>query len=548
MMAPWWQSAVIYQIYPRSFYDANGDGIGDLRGIIHKLDYLQQLGVNAIWLNPVYPSPMRDFGYDVSDYCAIDPVFGDMADMQHLIGQLHQRGMKIVMDMVFNHTSHQHPWFKAAADNDPLYRDFYIWQPGTQGTKKFPNNWRSAFGGSAWRWHHKQQAFYLHSFLAAQPDLNWHNPAVEKAALRIIDFWLDKGVDGFRFDVINLLYKDPQRRNNPLRFGGIGRPYEWQQHRFDRNQPHTHAFLQRLRRHVDARGDILCIGEIMYDKYETCSTAASFCGTQDELHLTFNFELLHARFTAKHLHKALQRWYEALQDNWPSITFSNHDFPRQISRLGRYQQAAKARLLAMLELTLRGTVILYYGTEIGMHEEPVRKAEIQDPAGQFYWPLYKGRDGCRRPMCWDDSEYAGFSAQRSWLPISPAAAQRNVLAEQMNPHSLWHFYKNLLALRKRYACLQRGKIFLHAPQSGVLYFVRSLPGETIHVLLNISPWQQPLPWLPSDRDVCLLNSNAAGLLQRGVLSAYQGLIYLQHSPLNSRQVDIYQSPIRQITP
>lgn len=528
-MTPWWQSAVIYQIYPRSFYDANGDGIGDLRGIIEKLDYLQALGVDALWLNPVYPSPMRDFGYDVSDYCGIDPAFGDMADMQELITQTHKRGMKIVMDMVFNHTSHQHPWFKAALENDPKYRDFYIWQTPQNNKHKKPNNWRSAFGGSAWRWHNKRQGFYLHSFLPAQPDLNWRNPEVEKAALHILDFWLAKGVDGFRFDVINLLFKDPALRNNPLRFGGIGRPYEWQQHRYDRNQNETHLFLQRMRRHLDNKGDILSVGEIMYDKYETCASAASFCGQQDELHIAFNFELLHAKFSAPALHRALQRWYDALGKNWPSITFSNHDFPRQISRTGRYKQAEKSRLLAMLALSAKGTVILYYGEEIGMQEEPVRKKEIQDPAGQFYWPIYKGRDGCRRPMCWDDSEYGGFSSQRSWLPISPNAAKRNVLAQQMNPYSLWHFYRSLIALRKEYPCLQTGEIMLHPVQHHVLYFTRSLGSQILHIMLNISRRPQAMPYVPGSRDACLINSCPAAKTLPHELAPYQGLIYLQHN-------------------
>jgi alpha-glucosidase len=525
-MTAWWRNAVIYQIYPRSFYDANGDGIGDLPGILARLDYLQLLGVNAIWLNPVYPSPMRDFGYDVSDYCNIDPVFGDMNDMQNLIAEVHRRGMRIIMDMVFNHTSHQHPWFKASIEGDAKFADFYIWAKHTDHKKRLPNNWRSAFGGTAWRWHHKKQAYYLHSFLPAQPDLNWRNPAVEKAVFDILDFWLAQGIDGFRFDVINLLYKDVNQQNNPLRFGGIGRPYEWQQHRHDRNQPETHLFLKRLRRHVDNAGDILCIGEIMYDKYETSATAASFCGAQDELHLTFNFELLHARFSANALHMALTRWYQALGDNWPSITFSNHDFKRQISRLGCRDQLAKAKLLAMLALTVKGTPVLYYGEEIGMAEEPVRKREIQDPAGQFYWPIYKGRDGCRRPMCWDDSEYAGFSAQRSWLPISPAYAHKNVLAEQLNANSLWHAYRQLLQLRRDEPCLQLGDITLLPVKNQVLCFERTYQGTLLRILLNLSNRPQNLPWRPSAGDVCIFNNQKhLHNTSPGRLNPWQGLIF-----------------------
>lgn len=525
-MTAWWYNAVIYQIYPRSFYDANGDGIGDLPGIIARLDYLQALGVDAIWLNPVYPSPMRDFGYDVSDYCDIDPVFGDMADMQKLINEVHRRGMRIIMDMVFNHTSHQHPWFKASVDNVAPFADFYIWAKNPHDVNQLPNNWRSAFGGSAWRWHHKKQAYYLHSFLPAQPDLNWRNPAVEKAAFTILDFWLARGIDGFRFDVINLLYKDQHLQNNPLRFGGIGRPYEWQQHRHDRNQPETHTFLQRLRRHLDNAGDILSIGEIMYDKYETSATAASFCGQQDELHLTFNFELLHARFNAQAMHHALQRWYQALGDNWPSITFSNHDFKRQISRLGKHAQQSKAKLLAMLALTVKGTPVLYYGEEIGMAEEPVRKREIQDPAGQFYWPLYKGRDGCRRPMCWDDSEYGGFSAQRSWLPISPACAQKNVQAAQQDNNSLWHSYRQLLQLRRQTPCLHAGEIRLLPVKNQIFCFERSYQGTCLRVMLNLSGHPQKLSWHTQHAEKCLYNNQgAANNVRPAQLNPWQGLIF-----------------------
>ena len=523
----WWKHGVIYQIYPRSFRDANGDGVGDLAGVMERLDYLADLGVDGIWLSPIFASPMRDAGYDVSDYCAIDPVFGTLDEFDRLVVEAHRRGIRIILDLVLNHTSDQHPWFldSRASASSPK-RDWYVWHSGRyrrgrairRGHRGWPageggaggpdrsrrpgppNNWRSAFGGSAWQWDESSRQYYLHLFLAEQPDLNWRNPDVQEAMLEVVQFWLDRGVDGFRLDVINFIFKDADLRSNPYRIrAAYPRRYEQQLHVHERNQPETHAFLRRLRRLVDGYGQRMLVGEVDPDVGvdEAQSSAAYLGDGENELHLAFDFEPMCARFSAQAMGEALQRWYEAVPERgWPCHVMNNHDRSRAMTA-HCHGDVRKARLLAALLLTQRGTPFLYYGEEIGMRNTRVRRGQLRDPVGIRYWPLHPGRDPARCPMQWSPDDGAGFTtSSRPWLPIDLTSAVVNVDDQSRQPGSLLSWYRALIALRRSSATLQRGEIrFLDAHQD-VLAYERACRGrgnERLTVFLNFAGRPRPLP-------------------------------------------------------
>lgn len=456
---PWWKTAVVYQIYPRSFQDSNGDGVGDLGGITSRLDDLAALGVDALWLSPIQTSPMADFGYDISDYRGIDPLFGTLADFDRLVAEAHRRGLRVLLDIVVNHSSDQHPWFlESRSSKTNPKRDWYVWREG----KRRPNNWQGVFGGPAWEWDEATGSWYLHSFLKEQPDLNWRNPELRQAVFDDLEFWLKRGVDGFRFDVFNLWFKDPELRNNPLRFWGWKnpRPYDWQWHRHDGFHADLHPVLRDLRQLLD-RYEATAVGEAYLPDGWNPARAATYLGRGDELPLAFDFSTITTPWSARALGAALKAWMEAAAEpNWPCLVFSNHDQVRSVTRYGRglseAESDARARIVAALLLLTRGTPFLYYGEEIGLPEGRLSRSEIRDPVGLRYWPFNKGRDGARTPMAWTAGPQAGFTSGRPWLPLHGDAATRNVEVQRADPGSLWHWHRRLLELRRAHPVFQTG--------------------------------------------------------------------------------------------
>ncbi|WCL49369.1 alpha-glucosidase [Leptospira sp. GIMC2001] len=534
----WWKDAVIYQIYPRSFYDSNGDGIGDLEGIIQKLDYLndgtdKSLGIDAIWLSPIYPSPMYDFGYDISDYNSIDSVFGDLKIFQKLIKEAHKRKIKIIMDLVVNHTSHLHPWFLDSRSSiNSEKRDWYIWKDPVDGQE--PNNFLGTFGGKAWTMDEKTGQYYYHSFLAEQPDLNWRNPAVKEEIFKMIRYWLDMKVDGFRLDVVNLFYKDDQWRDNPSRiFKGI-RPFDRQVHIYDRDRPEMHDLLRDLRKLLDSYKDRMSVGEVMMDPPGKVSIPASYYGNNDELHMAFNFAFLYSFWGAGNFKKVIDEWEDALgEKNWPNYTLSNHDFRRHFSRYADGKLSfLRAKLTALMLLTLRGTPFLYYGEEIGMESERVPKKNLQDPVGIRYWPFHPGRDSERKPMCWDASEFGGFSKRIPWLPVYSKFQKRNVETAQKEPDSLWCFYRDIIKLRKSSKALKTGTIETGIDSTeSFLYYTRSIGKEKSHIILNFSSDEKifhiPADWKPKN---LMMDSYQSGILKKKLSPAHE-IILLPYQAL-----------------
>lgn len=511
----WWQRAVVYQIYPWSFQDSNGDGIGDLPGIISRLDYLNDgspdsLGVDAIWLSPIYPSPMKDFGYDVADYCDVDPRFGTLHDFDRLIHEAHRRGIRVLMDLVLNHTSDQHPWFlESRSSRRSPKRDWYCWSdPGRHGGR--PSNWRAVFGGWAWEWDEATQQYYLHSFLKEQPDLNWRNPEVRGAMRDIVRFWLGRGVDGFRLDAINWIGKDTRWTNNPRRLAF--RSYLQQIHRYDRDQPETHEVLRTLRSWLKDYPDAVLVGEASSD---TPGGPAAFYGTgTDELHLVFNFRLLKSPWQAERFRRVIQEWERSIPPGgWPTQVLSNHDQSRHYTRYGKRVRPdaaeRRARAAALLLLTLRGTPFLYYGEEIGMRDVRLRYHQLRDPYTRRYRPFFTGRDPARTPMQWDDSPSAGFTTGVPWLPVSPDYQQINVARQSQDPASSLSLYRRLIRLRWAFPALTVGTSReIEGGPSDCLIYVREKregtgkqpgQGESLLIVINFSaePKSFSLPSLQS---------------------------------------------------
>jgi alpha-glucosidase len=478
----WWRDGAIYQIYPRSFADSNHDDIGDLNGIIAHLDYLVELGIDAIWLSPIYPSPEVDFGYDISDYNAIDPRFGSMDDFERLLKTAHQKGIKIILDLVLNHTSDQHPWFLSSrrARQDPFH-DWYIWRDAGPGGKP-PNNWQSVFGGSAWEYDSELKQYYYHMFYKEQPDVNWRNPSVRKAMLDVFRFWLERGVDGFRLDVFNLYFKHPDLLDNPIKSGLRG--FDRQKHINDVDQPEMIPLLQEIRQLLDSYPEKYAVGETFGSSAER---AAYYCN-QGLLHAAFDFEMLACRWNPGQFYRAIQNWENALlPGSWPNWVMNNHDTKRSASRLTWDENDERLKIAATILLTQRGTPFLYYGEEIGMRDIRLTRNQIKDPIGKRYWPLFKGRDGCRSPMQWDDSAYAGFSRSEPWLPVHPDYQQRNVKVQMASQNSLYHFYRKLLHLRQEYPALREGMFIpLTYDPRWILAYLRQIDAQTILVALNFS--------------------------------------------------------------
>jgi alpha-glucosidase len=485
--APWWNQAVFYEIYTRSFQDSNGDGIGDLRGIASRLDYLADLGVSAIWLTPFYPSPQVDFGYDVADYEDVDPQFGALADFDALTEAAHRRGIRVVIDVVLNHTSDRHAWFlDSRGSRQSPRRDWYIWRDGIDA-KRPPNNWESAFGGPAWTFDPPTGQWYYHFFYAAQPDLNWRNPEVEQRMFETLKFWLDRGVDGFRLDAVNALFEDPALQDNPMlpepkiTLTGVRTQNFAQTQRL----PEVHDLLRRVRRFVDAHApEAVLISEAYVDRVEEL---VCFYGCGDEMHLPFNFFLAQVpALAAGAFRRAVDEIERAVGTRWPSVVLNNHDIERSRDRLPGEPEAV-ARVLAMLLLTLRGTPFLYYGEEIGMRTQPpAALAEVRDPVGRTFWPKYKGRDGVRRPMQWDGSKGGGFSAAAPWLPLASDAATRHVAAQSSDPSSLLTFYRTLLRARASSRALLEGDYRTINSRADVFAYERRHDRELKLIVLNMS--------------------------------------------------------------
>ena len=497
---PWWKRAVFYQIYPRSFQDTTRNGVGDLPGITERLDYLKgrsdSLGIDAIWLSPFYPSPMKDFGYDVADYTDVDPRFGTMEDFRALIREAHARGIRVIIDLVLNHSSDQHPWFQEArSGRDNPKHDWYIWHPGLPRRipwlrgrlrPRRPNNWLSSFEvRNAWHWNEATREYYLGTFTRHQPEFDWRNRELREAMYGVMRFWLDEGVDGFRLDVINWFIKDDQFRNNPhsLRLN----PDLFQKHIYDRNRPETHEICREMRALADSYGDRLLVGEVFHDDPEL---ASSFHGREnDELHLAFNFEFLFQPWNARRFARAAKRWYRVLPDGaWPNFTLSNHDQKRHVSRyaFGRHTDD-RARIAAAMLLTVKGTPFLYYGEEIGMRNRPIPRQHLQDPLGRRTWPFPFGRDGERTPMQWSPRRHGGFSRVAPWLPLHPDYPERNVEAQVDDPDSLLAFYRRLIELRHSHPALLRGDFTILREGTGnVLAYLRETPEEQILVVLNFA--------------------------------------------------------------
>ena len=420
----WWRGAVIYQIYPRSFQDSNGDGIGDLDGITRRLGHVADLGVDAVWISPFFVSPMKDFGYDVSNYTDVDPIFGTLADFDALVAEAHRRGLKVIIDQVLSHTSDEHPWFKESrADRTNARADWYVWaDPRPDGTP--PNNWLSIFGGSAWQWDTRRRQYYFHNFLTEQPDLNLHNGQVQDALLDTVEFWLKRGVDGFRLDTANFYFHAQSLKSNPPAAPGANgdvadtNPYGMQEHLYDKSQPENLAFLKRFRALLDRYGATTSVGEVA-DGARALKTMAEYTADGDKLHMCYTFDFLGPTFSARFFRQQVEAFEALVKDGWACWAFSNHDVIRHVSRWGAgWDRDRLARLAIAILLSLRGSVSLYEGEELGLSEAELRFEDLVDPYGITFWPEFKGRDGCRTPMVWDaKAPNGGFSSARPWLPV-----------------------------------------------------------------------------------------------------------------------------------
>jgi len=489
----WWKNAVFYHIYPASFQDSDGDGTGDIRGIINRLDYLTTLGIDAIWLSPVYRSPMIDGGYDISDYRDIDPLFGTLDDFRELLKRAHDMGIRIMMDLVMNHTSDRHPWFiesRSSVDNPK--RDWYIWRSGRNG--KAPNNWRTNFFERAWRYDAITGQFYYHSFFRQQPDLNWRNEEMKRAFFANIRFWLDMGVDGFRLDVVNMLVKDRLFRNNRYR--------PFRKSIYNRNQPETCNIIREFRALLDEYPGKASVGEVYVFRPGDPKLAASFLGSGDDmLNMAFDFSLIFCRWNARKYYSAVQSYYDALPSaGWPCFFISNHDMGRSLNRFVPVRHAhEKARLIAVMLLTLKGTPFIYYGDELGMVNAHISRKQIRDRYGKKLWPVFSGRDRGRTPMQWDGSVNGGFTSGEPWLPLHKDFRRVNVEYEKADDNSVWNVYRKMIELRKTQPALQQGEIeFIETGYKGVLAYSRTLDNQQIWIALNFSSRKQAFIKFPQN--------------------------------------------------
>jgi alpha-glucosidase len=488
----WWQGSVIYQIYPRSFQDTNGDGIGDLRGIIRRLDYVASLGVDAIWISPFFKSPMADYGYDIADYREVDPIFGTLADFDELMDEAHRRGLKIMIDQVLSHTSIDHDWFKHSRQNrDNPYSNWYVWaDPRPDGTP--PNNWMSIFGGVAWSWEPRRSQYYLHNFLAKQPDLNFHEPAVRQAALDNVRFWLQRGVDGLRLDAINFCYHDQLLRDNPPKpaekRAGRGfksdNPYAYQYHYYNNTRPENLDFLADLRRLLDEFPGTVALGEISSEDSIATMTEYTQPG---RLQMAYSFELLGPKGTAKIFNDTIQRQFKAAPSSWPCWSISNHDVERVASRWGTAESPPHmATQLTALLCSLRGSVSVYQGEELALPEAIVPFEKMRDPYGIAFWPNFKGRDGCRTPLAWSETPSGDFTTGEPWLPMAPEHLANSVARQERDAHSPLHAFRHFLQWRNAHRVLRSGEIEQVNATDQVFWFQRRLDESVVLAVFNLA--------------------------------------------------------------
>ncbi|MFN2203959.1 MAG: alpha-glucosidase [Caldilineaceae bacterium] len=536
---PWWRNAAIYQIYPRSFLDTNGDGIGDLAGVTARLDYVQELGFDAVWLSPFFASPQQDWGYDVSDYYAVAPEYGALRDVEELLAEAHRRGLRVLFDLVLNHTSDQHPWFQESqSSRHNAKRDWYIWRDGRG--RRPPNNWKAMPGGSAWHYHEDTEQWYYAGFLPFQPDLNYRNPAVKAAMLDVVRYWLDKGVDGFRLDIFHAIFEDDRLRNNPFSwryFPSDSEPGFFQQWVYNLHRPETIAFARELRALVDSYSpDRLLLGEVFGDH----DTVKRYLGEPpDGLHLIFLWDLLRFQPTARFFRDLLRRTEKLYPTPYvPTYVLGNHDRQRVLSRIGGDLRLMK--LLALIQFTARGVPVTYYGEEIGMVEAHLPAKTAKDPLGRRYgWipqivldalGIYVNRDGCRTPMQWNPEACAGFCSQEAvpWLPVSPGFVSTNVEMQENQPGSLLQLYQDVLALRRANQALRVGDLrLLDGPEcpDDVLAYARQAQDQRALVLLNFGKERRLFHNTTGCRHVLLAIDNEAAVASETVsLPPLSGMI------------------------
>jgi alpha-glucosidase len=496
----WWRGAVIYQVYPRSFQDTDGDGMGDLRGVTRRLPHIASLGVDAIWLSPFFTSPQADMGYDVSDYCDVDPMFGTLADFDEMLAEAHRLGLKVIIDQVISHTSDRHPWFvESRSSRTNPKADWYVWaDPKPDGTA--PNNWLSIFGGPGWEWDGVRRQYYLHNFLSSQPDLNFHNPEVQEAVLATVRFWLDRGVDGFRLDTANFYFHDRLLRDNPplvpdpdatSRDAPEVNPYGMQDHLYDKTQPENLDFLRRFRAVLDEYGGRATVGEVG-DGSRSLQTVAAYTSGGDKLHMCYTFDLLGPEFTARHFRRCVENFQSTVTDGWVCWAFSNHDVMRHVSRfaLREADRERVAKLAISLLASLRGTICLYQGEELGLPEAELAFEELRDPYGIRFWPAFAGRDGCRTPMVWErELSNAGFSAGTPWLPVRDGHRMLAVDAQEGVEGAVLEHYRQTLGFRRAQSALVDGDMVFLGTNQDLLVFTREKDDERLLFVFNLT--QEP---------------------------------------------------------
>lgn len=510
----WWRGGVIYQIYPRSFQDSNNDGCGDLTGITQRLDYVAQLGIDAIWISPFFPSPMDDFGYDITDYKNVDGLFGTLEDFDALIAKAHKLNIKVIIDLVISHTSKSHPWFvESSSSDDNPKRNWYVWADAKPDGSA-PNNWLSVFGGNAWQWHSSRCQYYLHNFLTSQPDLNFHEPEVQTALLDVVRFWLDQGVDGFRLDTVNFYFHDQQLRDNPVQKREIHdseivpsvNPYSFQKHIYDRNRPEVISFLEKFRSLVNEYPARAILGEIG-DAINGLELVGSYTKQDARIHMCYSFELLSpAPLLPAKVNRLIRRVDELVQDGWICWALSNHDVSRHITRfaLNQKESIPQGKMLIAMLLALRGTICIYQGEELGLSEADVAFEDLQDPYGIEFWPKFKGRDGCRTPMPWQsDVENCGFSSSTPWLPLDNRHNELAVNIQQSQSDSMLAHYRKLLGLRSSEEVLRTGDIELvRTDNNATLCFRRTSKQRRIQCYFNFS--DQDITIAKTEQDLALI--------------------------------------------
>lgn len=500
-MSDWWRNAVIYQIYPRSFQDSNGNGTGDLRGITARMDYVQALGVDAVWISPFFKSPMKDFGYDVSDYREVDPLFGALEDFDRLLEEAHRRGIRVIIDQVLSHTSDRHRWFLESRENQRNEKaDWYVWaDPRPDGSP--PNNWLSVFGGVAWQWEPRRRQYYLHNFLSSQPDLNCRNPDVRQAGLSNLEFWLQRGVDGFRLDAVNFCMHDPRLRDNPakpfaehefLSGGEVGSPYSMQEHLYDHTHPDNLLFMEEIRGLLD-RYDAVALGEIGSER--SMEVIGEYTRGNNRLHMAYSFDLMGPDGSAHYIKETLESLQLKARDGWCCLAIGNHDVRRVASRwTDNMPDPESAKLFSILLSSLRGAVCIYQGDELGLPQANVPYELLQDPYGINFWPVYKGRDGCRTPMPWEEgAPNAGFSSAKPWLPVDESHFALAADRQTGDPNSVFECVSDFLRFRKRQPALLHGEMSFLPVRDNVLSYARSTAEQTLLLSFNLDDEERRIP-------------------------------------------------------